>query len=290
MMKQKKLKQVLIRFSGILILILLGIWLYFWTHITNEEITMCYYTVEAGFPESVRIVVLADLHEKEFGPENETLIDAISSLDPDIICMVGDMQNSHDGNPDIVVHLVSTLTKRYPVYFCYGNHEAGWERNFNQSFGNLMTEAGAVVLDGEYVDTTLKGKEVRIGGFMGYYRFTGMLKTENPGRYNRFFAAFEDTDRYKILLNHIPTQWIDWGHMDDFNVDLVFCGHYHGGQMVLPFVGPLYAPYIGFRPPYVKGMFEGKNATVILSAGLGNEYWFVPRVNNPPELTVVDLK
>ncbi|MBR2810605.1 MAG: metallophosphoesterase [Solobacterium sp.] len=287
-MKQKILK-LLGCISAVVMLMMLGTGLYLWTHITNEEITTCYYEVDAGFPDSVRIVVLADLHEKEFGPGNEALIDAVSSLDPDIVCMVGDMQNRDDENPDIVLHLVSALAEKYPVYFCYGNHEDSWQSNFGRSFGQLMTNAGAVVLDGEYVDTALKGKAVRIGGFMGYYRFTGMLKTEDPGSYNRFFDAFEDTDRYKILLNHIPTQWIDWGHMDDFDVDLVFCGHYHGGQMVLPFVGPLYAPYIGLRPPYVKGMFEGEKATVILSAGLGNEYWFVPRVNNPPELTVVDL-
>ena len=104
----------------------------------------------------------------------------------------------------------------------------------------------------------------------------------------QFFAEFEKTDRYKILLNHIPTAWLDWEYRNDYNVDLVFCGHYHGGQIRIPFIGGLYAPYIGLYPPYTRGLYPGDPATVVLSAGLGSE-GKIPRINNPGEIVCVDL-
>jgi predicted MPP superfamily phosphohydrolase len=70
----------------------------------------------------------------------------------------------------------------------------------------------------------------------------------------------------------------------------VFSGHYHGGQWNLQFIGGVYAPYIGFNPPFVKGVYKGEYATIILSSGLGNEHRYIPRINNPPEIVVVDIK
>ena len=82
---------------------------------------------------------------------------------------------------------------------------------------------------------------------------------------------------------------IDWRYADDNLVDLVFSGHYHGGVMRIPILDQgLYAPYVGWFPPFTKGVFTGEQATCVLSAGLGNEY-HIPRLNNPPEIVVVDL-
>ena len=103
-----------------------------------------------------------------------------------------------------------------------------------------------------------------------------------------FFDDFEHTERYKILLNHIPTAWLDWEYRDDYNVDLVFCGHYHGGQVRLPWGGGLIAPNVGYHPPYTKGVFISQPATVVLSAGLGSDRR-LPRINNPGEVVCVDL-
>ena len=48
----------------------------------------------------------------------------------------------------------------------------------------------------------------------------------------RFTEQFEDTERYKILLNHIPTNWLDWNYRDKYPVDLVLSGHNHGGVIM----------------------------------------------------------
>jgi predicted MPP superfamily phosphohydrolase len=41
---------------------------------------------------------------------------------------------------------------------------------------------------------------------------------------------FEDTDRYKILLSHLPYPWIDYGFCGDYDIDMIFSGHIHGDK------------------------------------------------------------
>lgn len=87
----------------------------------------------------------------------------------------------------------------------------------------------------------------------------------------------------------LPLPWVDWDYIDKFPVDVVFSGHYHGGVIRLPLLDRgVYAPYTGFFPKHTKGVFVGTQATCVLSAGLGSEH-AVPRINNPPEVAVVDL-
>ena len=103
-----------------------------------------------------------------------------------------------------------------------------------------------------------------------------------------FADVFEDTHRFKLLLCHIPTAWLDWEYINDYPVDLVLCGHNHGGQIRLPLLGPLYAPYVGLFPDYTEGLFLGQEAACVLSRGLGSSPG-MPRINNLPEITVIDL-
>ena len=126
---------------------------------------------------------------------------------------------------------------------------------------------------------------------MGYYRQPHMINgnTYVVNREIAFADDFENTDRIKLLINHIPTQWVDWQYINKYEIDAVFCGHYHGGMIRIPLIDRgVFAPYVGWFPKYTKGMYTGEKATCILSAGLGTEH-SVPRINNPPEIAVVDL-
>lgn len=257
----------------------------------SSQLTVTYYDIDTNLTESIRIVQLTDLHNMEFGKSNRKLIDLVDKQKPDMIVMTGDMLTFSDEDTSIVTDLISSLALISPVYFGYGNHETYIERSRNKELSRLLAEAGAAVLDNTYSDIEIKGQQLRIGGYMGFYRQPQMMTMDADQKQveYRFFDDFENTDRFKVLLNHIPTSWLDWNCIDMYPVDIVFSGHYHGGQWVLPFIGPVFAPYAGLNPPYAKGLFKGKKAICILSAGLGNEYWWLPRINNPPEIVVVNL-
>lgn len=289
-----KVKKKFLKFLRTSFLIALAIvslvFVYFVTHITTNNISVSSFTLSTNGESTIRIVQLTDLHNSQFGKKNSDLTKLVKEQHPDIIVMTGDMLNCDEEDTIVVTELIQSLALIAPVYYGYGNHEYTWMEKRAKYLRQILTDAGAIVVDNNYIDVDLNGNQLRIGGYMAYYRIPGMYKhtaEEEQAEY-AFFDAFEDTDRFKILLNHIPTQWVDWGYTQH-PVDLVFSGHYHGGQWVLPGIGGVYVPYIGFNPPFTKGIFEGEYATCVLSSGLGNEYDYLPRINNPPEIVVVDL-
>ena len=239
----------------------------------------------------VRIVQLTDLHNTQYGERNKKLIALVAAQEPDLIFMCGDMLNRDEENTEIVTSLISALSSTAPVYYGYGNHEKTWEKRCGRSLKPLLEAAGAIVVDNDYVDLDLNGNPLRIGGYMGYYPLPHMTTADKSQqeREQAFFRDFEDTERIKLLIDHIPTGWVDWDYVDNYPVDVVFSGHYHGGVMRIPIIDQgLYAPYVGWFPPFSKGVYSGTQAVCVLSAGLGNDSRF-PRVNNPPEIVVIDL-
>lgn len=255
-----------------------------------QELTVTEYTLETDLSESIRIVQLTDLHGWEFGEDNADLIALVAEQEPDLILMTGDMLDRSDENADVVCNLIAALTEIAPVYYGYGNHENAWMERNGESLTPILTEAGATVLDTEYLDITVNGQALRVGGYHGYWKQPGMYPVTEEQRLAElaFAEDFEDTDRYQILLCHIPTAWLDWGYRDTCAVDLVLSGHYHGGQIILPWIGGVYAPYVGLFPEYTEGLFAGETATCILSTGLGSSPG-IPRINNPPQIVVVEL-
>lgn len=280
-------KRVL-KILGILFLILFLMIGYF--YVTSLSLIVTRYEIDTDFENSIRIVQITDLHNAEYGENNKDLIDKIQELKPDMIMMTGDMLNEDDKNTQIVCDLIQKLNSIAPVYFGYGNHEKTWEKTFDIDLREILIENGANVVDNDYTDLDINGNALRIGGYMGYYRTPHMITQDKDqqDKETQFAEDFEKTDRFKILLNHIPTAWLDWGHIDSYPVDLVLCGHYHGG-VVRFFNQGLFAPYVGWFPKYTKGLFKGDKVACVLSTGLGSEH-VVPRLNNPGEIVVIDLK
>lgn len=236
--------------------------------------------------QNFKIVQLTDLHNYQFGSKNQRLISKVKAESPDVIFLTGDMLNADEERTDILMNLIQQLVKIVPVYASLGNHEIEYvQLSGNRDLIAQMEEAGAVVLDKEYLDMEINGQEVRLGGVYGYV----LSPDDKEDPEQTFMKEFQDTDRFKILLSHVPEGLLLWKSMEHWDVDLVFSGHVHGGQVRIPFVGGLYDPEEGYFPTYTKGMFECGNGTMVLSAGLGSSRG-VPRVNNLPELVVCEVK
>ena len=95
-----------------------------------------------------------------------------------------------------------------------------------------------------------------------------------------------DTGEYTVLLSHRPELFETYVNGD---VDLVFSGHAHGGQVRLPLVGGLVAPHQGLFPKYDAGAFSEGNTTMLVSRGVGNSIAPI-RFNNRPEMILVVLQ
>lgn len=239
----------------------------------------------------IKVLQLTDLHNSEFGENNQELIDRIASQSPDLILLTGDLLNSGEFVTEIAANLISSLCQIAPVYLSFGNHEIEYRDNFNRDIAQLYQSAGATVLNYEYKDIIINGQPLRIGGIYGYCLPDKYLETgeADPGEC-KFLWEFENTDRYKILLSHLPIAWLKNDGLEEWDIDCVFSGHLHGGQVILPGIGGVYAPDMGWFPGQLKGIFDSEDGKrhLVLSSGLGNTE-LVPRFNNIPEIVCVEL-
>ena len=258
----------------------------------NAHISTASYSVALqNLGSSVRVILLSDLHGKSFGRENSRLIAKIQEQSPDAIFLDGDMIDRSADPTDVqeLLRLIKRLHEIAPVYFAPGNHEL----EYMQTDASLLTqvaEAGAVVVNDSYVDVTIAGQPLRIGGTMGHAFYFGRSEEEfSSSPEYRFLKAFEDTNVPKICLAHMPDTFIFNGAYSMWNVDLVLSGHTHGGLIRLPFIGGLYAPMQGWFPEYDRGYFRlGEHMQMVITSGLAG-HGMIPRINNPPEIVVIDL-
>ncbi|MGM9601863.1 MAG: metallophosphoesterase [Faecousia sp.] len=245
---------------------------------TTVDITQ--YTVD-GLP--CKIVHLSDVHGS-FSKD----IDRIARQEPDIIVVTGDLVSADQEDLAVSVDFLSQLVAIAPTYVSMGNHELAYMERTGENLTKVFESTGAVVLHENYVDIEINGVPIRLGGIYGYClpeRYMNRNQAEID-----FLREFEATSAYKILLSHLPYSWSHYGITADYDIDLVLAGHSHGGQIVLPFIGGVFDPELGFFPGKISGRFDSNGTAIIVSRGLGSSTPKVPRVNNPPEIIVLEGK
>lgn len=246
-----------------------------------------------GLSESVKLVVLSDLHSGEYGENNTELISMVKEQEADAIFMVGDFLNRYDTEHAHVLELVKELDAIVPVYYALGNHEQRYMEAQGEQLLQDLTDMGAELLELSYQDIELNGQTLRLGGMLDYAfaldgRDSTNPETMKPQVY-QYLCDFQDTDLPKIMLAHRPESFILGEASVTWDVDLVISGHVHGGQVVLPFVGGMYGSDQGVFPNYVYGLYHKDKIDVLISSGLGSGFTWIPRFNNPPEIISLTL-
>lgn len=253
------------------------------------------YEVHAGSASAgLKVVVIGDLHDHEFGEDNEKLVEKIAEQEPDLILLDGDILNGDSSSAEVPVNLIARLKETAPVYYALGNHEITYMEQVDSRLTEELTAAGAVVLDKEYVDLEAGGVSIRLGGMYAYAFGPDRKTGENralaaPEDTLAFLQEFQDTDRLKIMMSHRPDSFIFGDASEVWDVDLVVSAHDHGGQVVLPFLGGMYGGDQGWFPPYIHGLYQIGKIQLFVTSGLGTNRELVPRFNNPPEIAVLTI-
>jgi len=239
-------------------------------------------------PVKMKIALVADLH----GEPTPELYRVLEKERPNIIACAGDLATVGEYDDRLVdpdrhwkrlqtqekaIEFLKTAVKIAPVYISRGNHEWGLDDVYREA----VKATGAVLLENEWV-------EYRPGLFIGGQNSArcgakykdGKLITEDRKEPDIEWLKEGTPDGYKVLLCHHP-EYYDF--VEPY-ADLILAGHTHGAQLRL-FGRGLWYPGQKIFPPYTKGQY-GK---MIVSAGLANTTW-VPRINNPTELVVIDLQ
>lgn len=249
---------------------------------SREDLEISRYEVNSKkLPESFdgfKIVQLSDLHGAEFGEDGMELVDKVGSLEPDMIALTGDFVTD-EGDLAAVKKLAGRLTELCPVYFVSGNHEFG--SGLAIKVRNILERAGVKYLSNEYLTINRGDDEILLGGVEDPLAYADMLSPDELAQKMNDAAP----DAFKILLGH-RNYWMT--EYPELPVDLIFCGHAHGGLIRIPGVGGLIGTDRRLFPDFDAGQFNNGRYTLIVSRGLGNSVP-IPRIFNRPEIVCVEL-
>ena len=285
--KEHRGKRVLLRVLIVLLLLTLvvGISVSIYGQYTRTHYKISFYQeTSKKVSANIRVAVISDIHDREYGKDNEVLLSDLRALKPDLILFLGDMIIREKDDYQSVLDLVSASTGIAPCYGILGNHESeriyyGNDRELPDRFKNaglkLLRNAQEEIRIGK--DTVqLIGLEGTAYGFEEYGGREFMEKTDI------------DPSAFCILMAHIPI--IFEPQLSEYGFDLGLAGHVHGGIVILPFLGGLYSEEEGFFPKFSAGKYSlADQQTLIISAGLSDSKRFPPRINNIPELVVIDI-
>lgn len=257
--------------------------------------TVHYHIKSKKIKTPVTIAMLADLHNQEYGENNEILMEAVRQCSPDFVCLAGDMLIGHTKIPyDAGQNAVMELAKEYKVFYGLGNHEARMKQKVNiygtkyEDYMKPITDLGVHVLVNENAEMKVGENVFRIYGYdlpPKYFEKFNRYVFEKK-QVEEVLGKCEDSENcYHILLAHNPMyfkQYAAWG------ADLTLSGHLHGGIIRLPLIGGVITPQAKLFPRYSAGNYTIGEKEMIVSRGLGTHT--IPiRFNNKPELSVIHL-
>lgn len=228
----------------------------------------------AGF----RIAVVADLHGKRFGRGGAALLDALEKAQPDLIAVCGDLVDD-PAQVERMAALMGACCDIAPVYYVTGNHE--WACGAARPLMAALEDAGVCVLQNDFRVLSCGGAQIVLAGV---HDPNGPSDMERPEALVARIRA-QCGDAPIVLLSHrneAPEVWAQRG------VELVLCGHGHGGVVRLPGVGALFGQGRTLLPDYAAGLYRAGETQMLVSRGLGNVDGTV-RLFNRPDLPVVIL-
>jgi predicted MPP superfamily phosphohydrolase len=230
----------------------------------------------AGAPkelDGVRIAHLSDLHLGVVGRGRRAAEDAVSWVverRPELVVVTGDLVSRRDGLP-----LLGQLLARMPgCIVVLGNHDFADSRDpFSERIDGdeLDRIEGVTLLFDEAIDVQLRGRRVQVVGV-------------DPRTYARYEARpgerADPTADFRILVCHFPGVA---RRVPEGSFDLILAGHFHAGQIVVPFPGGgLRLAHLGAGE--VQGLYRYGPTALHVSPGIGTT--FVPfRFFARPEVT-----
>ncbi len=287
-MKRKWNKKRILWLSGVLIALVLLVLIS-----CDFRLKTVYYTVDSDkISAPIRIALLTDLHSCRYGENQKNLIEAVQKQNPDIVLLGGDIFD--DKVPRKNAELtVKQLAEQYPCYYVTGNHEY-WSREVGKIL-DIIKGYGVTVLSGACDSIEINGQIINICGVddpdVTVYLAEGVPMVEQLASAEKAAQETEQTagkEVFTILLSHRPELFETY---QNYDFDLVFSGHAHGGQWRIPgILNGLYVPNQGLFPKYAGGRYAYADGTMIVSRGLARESTPVPRIFNRPELVIVEVK
>jgi uncharacterized protein len=215
----------------------------------------------------LKIGLLTDVHRSEWvsAADVDLGVRKLMAAQPDLIVLGGDYVTW--GERSFVApsaEALSPLNAPHGVFAILGNHDD------DHDMPAALTAHGVTVLKDAHTTISIRNRDVTLAGIRFWTRRARDIAT-----------VIGNAAGTVILLAHDPRRLTEAASL---KIPLVLSGHTHGGQVVLPVLGPVAAE----KFPVVYGTARLGGTTLFVSRGLGTVY--VPvRVNCPPEVAILTL-
>lgn len=223
-----------------------------------------------GWPEALaglRIGFLTDLHRSATVTHDliAAAVAAVMAHVPDLVIIGGDYVTNRDRRyVEPAAAALAGLSAPHGVFAVLGNHDD--ERDVSTA----LSHAGYTVLKDARTRIAVQGEEVDVAG-LRYW----------TSRMPDVARVVRGASSSLILVAHTPKRLSEAAAL---SVPVLLSGHTHGGQIVLPGLGPIAAREF----PVIAGTARRENTTVFVSRGVGTVYLPV-RVNCPPEVAILRM-
>lgn len=204
----------------------------------------------------------------------EYVCEQVNQMDADLVAITGDLV---DKTPclDWIPETFGRLQGRQGVFFVLGNHDKR-VRNVPE-LRAALTRHELVDLGGRWRIVTVRGEPILLAGNEApWFRPVPRPEQEPP--------APPGPPPLRVLLSHSPDQ-LRWSRRNNF--DLMLAGHNHGGQIRLPWIGPIVAPS-RYGVKYASGLFYEPPTLLHVSRGVAGLHPI--RLNCRPEITRLVLR
>ncbi len=237
-------------------------------------------SIDLSFPElperfdKYRILFISDLHLDGLEGLSERLMEMVSQIKTDVCLLGGDYRMEMYGSFDEANRKLGALIKKIDapdgVFGVLGNHDC-------LEIAPEIEDSGVCMLINDSITMTRGDDMLSIVGVDDphYYKCHNLKK------------AFMDVpaEAFSVLIAHSPEIIQDAAGK---KIDLCLCGHTHGGQIRLPYIGAVFTHCKAPRR-FAAGLWTHDAITGYTSNGAGASG--VPvRFNCPPEIVLMTLR
>ena len=248
----------------------------------EQTITPCA-TGQTGVADPLRVLHLSDLHASDVVPL-EMIARAVElgvEMKPDLVVMTGDFWTDKFHHINAYSEVLGPLSDVAPTFAVAGNHDGGrWAQSASgwatlDPLRELLGGARIPLLWNESAVITVGSRQVTLLG-------VGDSWAGDCAPFRTFASAGDRRpDELRLVLNHNPDAKDEF---KDYDWDVMFCGHTHGGQLRIPLLGS--TPFAPVRDHgYVAGLNPWQGRQIFTTRGVGNLHGM--RFNCRPEISLL---
>jgi predicted MPP superfamily phosphohydrolase len=225
--------------------------------------------------DGLKILHLSDWHftgriGKEYYQE---IVRVGNELRPDVTALTGDYAD-YDWCIDWAPETLGRLSARHGVFYVMGNHDTYID---TERLRRTMNDCGLVDLGGRSLRLEIDGESLLLAG-------NELPWIEPAADLSQAGPTSAEGGSLRVTLSHSPDQ-IEWARA--FGVDLMLCGHTHGGQIRLPWAGAIFAPS-RYGVKFDCGVFNLPPTILHVTRGISGK--LPMRWNCAPEIALLTLR